>query len=153
MFFMALVNLQRLQSLVEPVLTQLGYELVELRPLTERGRQILRILIDREGGVSVGDCEKVSREVDTLLEVESSLRERCDLEVSSPGLDRPLVKASDFGKYAGKAAAVRTSQPIEGRSNYKGLLKGLEGESVVMVIDNQEYRIPLRWIERAHLVV
>jgi ribosome maturation factor RimP len=130
----------------------LGYELLELRFLTEQGRQFLRIMIDREGGISVGDCERISREVETLLEVEEVVKGRYDLEVSSPGLDRPLVKESDFVRYAGRNASLKTREPIEGRRNYKGLLKGMEGGTVVMVIDGKEFRIPIGLVEKAHLV-
>lgn len=152
---MGFVDLQKVRSLVEPVVGQLGYELIDVRFLTDRGRRLLRILVDREGGISVGDCERVSREIETLLEVEGAVRERYDLEVSSPGLDRPLVKESDFIRFAGKNLALKTKEPIVeygGRRNYKGLLKGLEGNDVVMIVDGKEYRISLGLIERANLV-
>jgi ribosome maturation factor RimP len=152
---MGFVDLQKVRSLVEPVVGQLGYELIDVRFLTDRGRRLLRILVDREGGVSVGDCERVSREIETLLEVEEAVRERYDLEVSSPGFDRPLVKESDFARFAGKNAALKTKEPVVaygGRRNYKGLLKGVEEGVVVMMIDGKEFRIPLGLVERAHLV-
>lgn len=143
---------QRVRSIIEPVLGPLGYELVDAKWFTEHGRRILRIFVDREGGVSIGDCERISREVETLLEVEGILGERSVLEVSSPGLDRPLTKEAHFVQYAGKSAAITTSQPIEGRRHYKGLLKGLENGEIVIEIDRKDYRVPLALVERAHLV-
>jgi ribosome maturation factor RimP len=145
-------NLERIRFLVEPVLGPLGFELLDARFLTEHGRRILRLFVDKEGGVSLGDCERISRELETMLEVEGVLGERSVLEVSSPGLDRPLTKPEHFQKYAGKMAAVTTAQPIDGRRNYKGLIRSVEDGQVVMEIDQQEYRVPLGLIERAHLV-
>lgn len=133
----------------------LGYELVDARFLTEHGRRILRLFVDREGGVTISDCERISRELETLLEVEGVLGERSILEVSSPGLNRPLTKPEHFVKYAGKKAAVTTSRTIPEygeRRNYKGLIRAVENEQVVMEIDQQEFRVPLSLIEKAHLV-
>jgi len=152
---MGLVDLEKVRSLVEPVTGQLGYELLDLRFLTEQGRHLLRLTIDKEGGVTLADCQRVSREIETLLEVEETVRERYHLEVSSPGLDRPLVKESDFVRFAGKTISLKTREPVVeygGRRNYKGLLKGVENRSVVMVIDGQEYRVPFDLMERAKLV-
>ncbi len=151
LLFMGLVDIQKIRVLVEPVLQELGLDLVELRQLTEYGRPTLRVAIDKEGGVTVGDCQRVSREIDTLLEVEAGIRERFFLEVSSPGLDRPLNKEADFVRFVGRSASVKTREPIEGRRNYKGLLKGVADGTIVMVIDGREYKIPVGLVERAHL--
>ncbi len=149
------MNIEKIRALTLPVLEALGYELIDVRYVVEQGRPVLRIFIDCEGGVKVGDCERASRELETLLEVEGGIGERYYLEVSSPGLDRPLVKEADFVRFAGKVASVKTRTPVEeygGRRNYKGLLKGVEEGRAVMVIDGQEFRVPLNLIERAHLV-
>jgi ribosome maturation factor RimP len=152
---MGLANLERVRFLVEPVLRTLDCELVDARFLTEHGRHILRLFVDREGGVTIGDCERVSRELETMLEVEGVLGERSVLEVSSPGLDRPLTKPAHFEKYVGKVAAVTTSRPVDeygDRRNYKGTIRAVEDGRVVMEIDGQEFRVPLELIEKAHLV-
>ncbi len=149
---MSSVDLEKVRSLVEPILTELGYELIDLRLVTEHGRMALRLMIDREVGVTVGDCQRVSREIDTLLEVEGAVRGSYDLEVSSPGFDRPLTKEADFLRYTGRIISLKTQQPIEGRSNYKGLLKGMEDQNVVMIVDRKEYRVPLALVAKAHLV-
>ncbi len=151
-FFVMQVDLSRIRVIVEPILGALGFELVDLRFLTEHGRRILRLFVDREGGISVGDCQRVSREIETVLEVEGVVRERYDLEVSSPGLDRPLTKEEDFRRFIGRQAFLKTREAIEGRRHYKGVLKGLEEGNVVMEIDKKDYRIPLGLVERAHLV-
>jgi len=154
-FKRSVMDLKRLKLLIDPVLTPLGYELVDVRYVVEQGRSIMRVMIDCEGGVKVDDCERASREIETLLEVEGDIRDRYHLEVSSPGLNRPLVKEADFVRFTGKVAAVKTREPIDeygGRRNYKGLLKGVEEGRAVMLIDGQEYRVPINLIEKANLV-
>lgn len=153
LLFMGFIDLQKIRLLVEPVLQELGFELVEVRQMTEFGRQVLRISVDKEVGVNVGDCQRISREIETLLEVETGIRDRYYLEVSSPGFDRPLTKGNDYRRFSGRHAAIKTREPIAGRRNYKGLLKSFEeGGTIVMVIDGQEHKIPLGLVERAHLV-
>ncbi len=149
------MDTKKIQDLIVPVIESLGCEFVDVRVVTEMGRKILRVLVDYEGGVSVGQCEKISREIETLLEVEGVIGDRCLLEVSSPGLDRPLVKESDFVRFTGKVAAIRTREamdPVTNRRNYKGLLKGVEDGSVVIEVDGQEYKITQSLIEKANLV-
>lgn len=146
------VDLMKVEGLVEPIAASLGYEVVQVQWATDQGGSILRVLIDREGGVQVGDCQTLSREIETLLEVEGVVAMRYRLEVSSPGLNRPLVKEADFLRFTGKEAVVKTREPIEGRRNYKGLLKGIVAGSIVMQIDNQDYQIPVGLVEKAHLV-
>ena len=107
-FFMA-GDVAKICFLVEPILNELGYELIDIQHLTEHGRWILRILIDRESGITLGDCQRVSREVETLLDVEEVIgRGSYLLEVSSPGFNRPLVKESDFTRYAEKRISLKT---------------------------------------------
>ncbi len=146
------VDLRKIESLVGPVAASLGYELVQAQLAGDQGGSILRILIDRAGGVQVADCEQLSREISTLLDVEGAVPGRYRLEVSSPGLNRPLVKEADFVRYVGSRAQVKTSVPIEGRRNYAGELRAVESGSVVMKIDGIEYRVPIGLIEKANLV-
>lgn len=146
------VDLRKIEALVGPVAASLGYELVQAQLAGDQGGSILRILIDRAGGVQVADCEQLSREISTLLDVEGAVPGRYRLEVSSPGLNRPLVKEADFVRYVGSRAQVKTSVPIEGRRNYAGELQGVESGIVVMKIDGTEYRVPIGLIEKANLV-
>lgn len=149
MFFM---DLNKIQTLVEPVLKEIGCEWVEGKIVFEHGRRILRLLVDKEGGVTVGDCEKVSREVGVLLDVEGAVDDRYVLEVSSPGINRPLVKEADYQKFLGKMASIKTREPIDGRRNYKGVLQKLENSEVEILIDGKIYRVPLALVEKAKLV-
>jgi len=146
------MEIGKVRSLIEPIVSALGVQLVDVRSLTEHGRSVLRVMVDREGGVTVGDCSSVSREIETLLDVEESIRGRYDLEVSSPGLDRPLVTEADFVRYTGKVASIKTQESIEGRRNYKGALQGVVEGNIVMTIDGKEFRIPVGFVEKAHLV-
>lgn len=160
-FFM---DLKKIQTLVEPVLVEMGCEWVDAKIVFEHGRKILRLLIDKnkevkEGGVTLGDCEKVSREVGVLLDVEGAVEDRYTLEVSSPGVNRPLIKLADYQKQIGKVISVKTHEPIDGRRNYKGILQRLEenvngGEKVTLIIliDGKEYQVPLDLVEKAKLV-
>ncbi|QQR80280.1 MAG: ribosome maturation factor RimP [Deltaproteobacteria bacterium] len=146
------MDLNKIQTLVEPVLKEIGCEWVEGKIVFEHGRRILRLLVDKEGGVTVGDCEKVSREVGVLLDVEGAVDDRYVLEVSSPGINRPLVKEADYQKFLGKMASIKTREPIDGRRNYKGVLQKLENSEVEILIDGKIYRVPLALVEKAKLV-
>ena len=139
---------ERLISLLEAPIEALGYELVEL----EFPPHLLRIYIDREGGVTVDDCEKVSRQVSGVLDVEDPIPGHYTLEVSSPGLDRPLRKPADFARFAGEQARIELSLPLEGRRRFAGTLKGCEGEEVLIEVDGTLHRLPLEGIAKARLV-
>lgn len=144
---------ERLWELVEPVAEGLGLEVVEVEYTFERGGRLLRVYIDKPGGVTIDDCSDLSREFSTILDVEDPIPERYSLEVSSPGLDRPLVKEGDFERFAGRKAKIKTREPIEGRRNFKVTIEGMgEGSSVVVVdADGKRWAIPLAIIEKARL--
>src|SRR5881394_3661584 len=139
-----------LEAVVEPVVTGMGYELVELQ--AANGGRMLRLFIDKPGGIGVEDCAAVSRQLSRVLEVEGVDYER--LEVSSPGLDRPLRKAGDFARFAGHKADVRMRTPdATGRRRFVGLLRGAEDGRVTMELDGQAtVRLALDDVERARLV-
>lgn len=143
--------LKKVEDLIGPVICSLGYMLIEREFVMDGGRWVLRLYIDREGGITVGDCERVSNGIGDLLEVEGVIPMNYTLEVSSPGLDRPLRKREDFEKFCGSNIRLRTSHPIEGRSNYKGVLVAMDGDDIVMRIDGAEYRIPFSALLRARL--
>lgn len=146
------VDLRKVEELVAPIAAGLGYEVIQVQWASDQGGSILRILIDRDGGIQVGDCQTLSREIDTLLEVEGVVPTRYRLEISSPGLNRPLMKEADFLKYSGRQAFVKTSEALEGRRNYQGLLQGVEAGDILMLIDGKEFRIPIGLVAKAHLV-
>src|SRR5438105_11698490 len=139
-----------MHSVIEPVVAGMGYELVELQ--AANGGRMLRLFIDKPGGIDVEDCAAVSRQLSRVFEVEGIEYER--LEVSSPGLDRPLRKGSDFARFAGHKADVRMRTPdATGRRRFVGVLRGAEEGSVAMELEGQAtVRLALDDVERARLV-
>ena len=137
-----------------PLLADMGMELVEVEFRRESGGWVLRLYIDRDGGVSVEDCAQVSREVSVFLDVEDMIDHAYNLEVSSPGLERPLRKAEDFARFAGRRVRVKMAAPLEGRRVFTGTLRGMEAEDVVVELDEGvRVRLPRRDVARARLVV
>lgn len=141
------------EQTVAPILEQAGYELV-LVEFVPRSR-ILRLFIDREGGVTLDHCTDVSHMVSDLLDAEG-LSDRIDgkyfLEVSSPGLDRPLAKPKDFQRFVGRSAQIKTRQPVDGRRQFKGELSRADEQGVQIRVDGRPYEIIYDIIERARLV-
>lgn len=129
-----------------------GYELWLVEWTTNRGRAVLRITIDRPGGVDLQDCTEVSRLVGGLLDAYDVIPRAYNLEVSSPGLDRRLVRPEHFRRYVGSLVQIRLTEPLGDRRNYRGRLVAAEGSSVVVDADGQEVSIDLQRIERANLV-
>ena len=121
---------EAIQSIIERVTAREGLELVHWELVGPRSQSVLRIYIDKAGGVTHGDCELVSHQVGTLLDVEDLLPGHYLLEVSSPGVDRPLFKRADYERFAGSRVKVRTQAPINGQRNFRGRLKGIDGDVV-----------------------
>jgi ribosome maturation factor RimP len=141
-----------LRTLIEPVVTGLGYELVGVEYQGGGKSGLLRIYIDREGGVTVDDCQRVSYQVSGLLDVEDPLPGSYTLEVSSPGLDRPLFLPEHFVRFAGHKVRIRLAIPLEGRRKFTGVLRGVQDEGVVLEEDGAELILPLDQIDQARLV-
>jgi ribosome maturation factor RimP len=138
-----------LENVVQPVVAGMGFELVDVQ--ASNGGRLLRLFIDKPGGVGLEDCAAVSRQLSRVFEVEGIDYER--LEVSSPGLDRPLRKGADFARFAGQKAEVRMRAPdASGRKRFVGVLRGAEGGRVEMDMDGQLVALELEGIERARLV-
>jgi len=142
----------QLQAIIEPAVTALGFELVGIEYLSQGRHSVLRIYIDHEGGVDVDNCADVSRQVSAVLDVEDPIRGEYTLEVSSPGLDRPLFTAEHYERYSGSLAEIRLRSPLEGRRKFKGRMLGIRDGEVVIEVDGTEYLLPLDNIEKAHLV-
>jgi ribosome maturation factor RimP len=143
---------ETLLRLLEPVIEALGYELVELEFHPQGRGGLLRIYLDKEGGVGVDDCERVSRQVSAVLDVEDPIPGAYTLEVSSPGLDRPLRKPGDFARFAGQRAKLELLLPREGRRRFSGTLRGMEGGEVLIEVDAAVHRLPLAEIGKARLI-
>ncbi len=145
-------NLTRLWQLLEPVVTGMGYELVEIEYNPSGKHGLLRLYIDHEDGIQLDDCTDVSNQVSALLDVEDPIPGHYDLEVSSPGLDRPLRRITDFERFTGEIVKLKTAMAIDGRRNYKGRLRGVDGDEVQIECDGQQFCLPLASIEKARLV-
>jgi ribosome maturation factor RimP len=152
-------QLEKLREIIAPACMAHGLDLVDVRFTSEHG-VVLQVLIERPGqpdgrsGVSLADCQAVSRDLSTLLDVESEglLPGSYRLEVSSPGLERPLVARRDFERYAGREVKVRTSHPVAGRRRLTGVLRGIEGDVVKLSVSGEELGVPLAEIAKANLV-
>lgn len=146
------MTVDELKQLLEPAIEGLGYELVDLELNVGRRDGLLRLFIDRLAGIGLDDCETVSRHVSTLLDVEDPIPGHYNLEVSSPGLDRPLTKREHFERFAGEDVRIRLRVPIEGRRNFRGALTAVGGDSIDVEVDGQSHRLPLANIASARLV-
>jgi len=140
--------------LVEPTLTAMGYELVRVMS-TGGQRPTLQIMAERHdrAGMTVDDCAEISRAVSALLDVENPIQGAYQLEVSSPGIDRPLIKPEDFDRFAGFEAKLETDRPIEGQRKFRGRLLGVVDEAVRLTLPEGERQIPLGAIRKAKLVL
>lgn len=142
-----------LQTLLEPVVNALGCDLWGLEyHASGRKRGVLRLYIDKPDGVGLSDCEKVSRQVSSVLDVEDPIRGEYTLEVSSPGMDRPLYTLEQFAQFVGEQVRVRLQTPFEGRRQFKGLLTGIEDDEVKVLVDDHEYLLPIESIDKANVV-
>jgi ribosome maturation factor RimP len=139
-------------ALASPLCESEGIELVHLEYQRESNGWILRLYIDKPGGVTLDDCINVSRQMNDLLDVHLDEIGPYNLEVTSPGPDRPLVKAQDFEKFEGKLAKIKTARPFDGQKNFKGVLMGIYREKVKLRVGQETIAIALTDISKARLV-
>jgi len=148
-------ELQRVLALAEPLARSMGFELLKVEWASEGRDRLLRVYLDKPApGVTIDDCEQFSKALGTTLDVEAELPWSYHLEVSSPGLNRPLVTARHFSEQVGKIIQVHTEAEVQGRRNFKGELIQVAAEppeQIAMRIDGAEYRIPLAAVSRANL--
>lgn len=144
--------LDAVEELIDPILQDQGCELVDLEYLQESGRWVLRIFADLPGGITLDDCARLSREIGDLLDIRDIIDHEYVLEVSSPGLDRPLRKAGDFEQAIGKRVKIATHTPIEGRRNFLGLLETFKEDTLQVAVDQHVFQIPLHAVRKANLV-
>jgi ribosome maturation factor RimP len=142
---------ERLIALIEPLLERLGYELVELEYSAGRAHGVLRLFIDKPEGVGVGACERVSREVSALLDVEDPIPSAYTLEVSSPGFDRVLRTQAHFERFAGARVFVELKVPRDGRRRYTGTLLSVDGTGIAVEVDKQRIEMTYAEIGKARL--
>lgn len=144
----------RLLGLLEPVVAGLGYELLEIEFSPASRRALVRAFIDRTDGapVQLDDCERASRAIGKALDAADPIEREYQLEVSSPGFDRPLRTVAHFARFVGSEARIELSQPIEGRRRFRGRLGPVEGGMVAIEVDGREWKLPLSGISKARLV-
>lgn len=143
----------RLFALLEPVVAELGYELIELEFSPAGQRALVRVYIDRtdEAPVRLDDCERTSRAVGARLEEADPIARAYQLEVSSPGFDRPLRTAAHFARFSGSEARIELAEPLEGRRRFRGRLLGCEDGRVRIEVDQRTWSLPLAGISKARL--
>ncbi|MGI6611413.1 MAG: ribosome maturation factor RimP [Limnochordia bacterium] len=139
-------------KLAEPQCTALGFELVDVEYVKEGRDMVLRLLIDKPGGVTVDDCALLSRQIDPILDAADPVASSYYLQVSSPGLDRSLKRETDFERFAGSLVQLRTYQAIGGQRNFRGVLTGLRDGNVAMEVEGEQVLIPLQQVAKANLV-
>ena len=144
---------QSVTELIEPGLLANGLELVDVEFKKEGQNWVLRIYIDSEGGITLAECQKVSRLAGDLIEIEEVIEPVYTLEVSSPGLNRVLKKEKDFLKYSGKKIYVQCHAPMDGRKKFTGILTGFIDQSIHLELDGQLYTIPLSLVAKSNLVI
>jgi ribosome maturation factor RimP len=143
----------RITQLIAPTLAEMGYELVRVR---HGGKPVvLQIMAERsrDGGMDIDDCEAISRAVSAILDVEDPIAGAYNLEVSSPGIDRPLTRLKDFGRWAGHEAKLELSAPLDGRKRFRGLLAGVDGDLVRMTVEGADVALPFDQIRDAKLIL
>jgi ribosome maturation factor RimP len=142
---------QLIQQLLEVTVEAMGFDLWGLEHISQGRHSVLRVYIEAEQGISVDDCVAVSHQVSAVLDVEEPIAGEYTLEVSSPGMDRLLFKLEQYSSYTGEIIDLRLRSPFEGRRKFKGILKGTEGEDIVVQVDNHEFLLPHSAIEKARI--
>ena len=144
---------RRLAEIVTPTIEGLGYELVRLRLMSGKNT-ILQIMADKpDGGIEVDDCAKISQAVSAVLDVEDPLEGEYALEVSSPGIDRPLTRLKDFENFEGYEVKLQTSELIDGRKRFNGTLRGVEGNEILIEIPEGTIGLQFDWLVEAKLLL
>ncbi len=145
---------QQIEAIVRPQVESMGFELVQLKLMEGKKSRQLQIMAERpDGTISLDDCADISRQVSAVLDVEDIITQSYRLEVSSPGIDRPLTREKDFTTYQGHLAKIETVLPLQGRRRFTGTINAIENGVVTLVVDNQPVAIPLREIQSAKLVL
>ena len=144
---------KRVGAVALPVLEEMGLELVEVQYRREQSGWVLRLIIDKQEGISLEDCAAVSREISQLLDIEDFVDQAYNLEVSSPGLNRPLKSMADFESFTGRMAKIKTIEPIAGEHVFIGRIKKTEGETIILEIGRKEVTMPFSQVARARLEI
>ena len=142
----------KLTDMLRPAVEEVGKELLGIEYISAGNNSVLRLFIDHENGIDVDDCAEVSRQVGAILDVEDPISSEFNLEVSSPGLDRPLFDKPHYEAVIGETIEVKLSIPFNGRRKFKGILVAIENDTLVVTVDGEDYDLVLGNVFKAHLV-
>lgn len=146
------VVLKKVEEVASPVLEAMGFELIERQLVNEHGHRTLRLYIDHDDRqVTIDDCADVSRALEGPLDVADVVPGSYHLEISSPGIERPLRRAKDFERFAGETIQVRTKRPLHNQKNFVGVLQGIENGQILLQNENGVSKIPLEELRKAHI--
>lgn len=148
-----MLDAEKIAALAENLAQDELVELVDVEIATQGPRSVIRVFIDREGGIRLGDCQSFSRKLGAVLDVEDPVQGPYSLEVSSPGLDRRLSRPKHFAAVRGKRVRVRLSAPVEGSRNFRGVLLGCDDEGIELEREGRTFRLPYRLMRRANLEI
>ena len=143
---------QKLTEMLRPAVAETGKELLGVEFISAGNNSVLRLFIDHENGINVDDCAEVSRQVGAILDVEDPISSEYSLEVSSPGVDRPLFELSHFQQVIGETVNVKLSMPLNGRRKFKGLLTVIENDTLIVEVDGIDYELVINNVDKANLV-
>ncbi|MGJ8688344.1 MAG: ribosome maturation factor RimP [Gammaproteobacteria bacterium] len=142
-----------ISDLIRPTVEALGVELWGIEHVIQGKYSVVRIYIDKgEDGIAIEDCEKVSRQVSAIFDVEDPIPGEYTLEVSSPGMERPLFEIEQFASYVGNEVAVRLRSPLDGRRKFKGVIQSVDADSVTLLVDGETFKLSAMTIDKANLV-
>jgi ribosome maturation factor RimP len=141
-----------LSKRLAPLMQNMGYELLGCEYHSQGRHSVLRVYIENETGITVADCSRVSEQLSAVLDVEDPIRGHYSLEVSSPGIDRPLFELAHYQKQIGQCLKVRTCKPIQNQRNFTGVLLRIESDNIYLLVDKEEKIVPFSDIEKANVV-
>ncbi len=147
-----ILKTEELNALLQPVIESMGYEFEGCEYVSQGRFSTLRVYIDKKEGITADDCGAVSRQVGALLDVESKISQQYNLEVSSPGLDRPLFDIEDFKKFIKHEVDIRLKAPMNERANFKGVIEKVDGNKITVICDGEEFVLVLEKIAKANVV-
>ncbi|MBA4370623.1 MAG: ribosome maturation factor [Coriobacteriaceae bacterium] len=142
---------RRITELLDPEAARHGIELVAVEVTAGHGQPTVRVYLDRPGGVDIDVIAQANRWIEAVLEADEPIRGAYTLEVSSPGIERPLVKLADFERFAGQPASVRLDEPLDGRAKFSGTIQGVDGDTVLLASGDETFRLPFGHIAKARL--
>ncbi len=143
---------QKLTDMLRPAVEETGKELLGVEFISAGNNSVLRLFIDHDNGINVDDCAEVSRQVGAILDVEDPISSEYNLEVSSPGVDRPLFELSHFQQVIGETINVKLSMPLNGRRKFKGILTAIENDTLIIEVDGIDYELVINNVDKANLV-